>query len=140
MSVKAGRFIMGLIFITASYDKIITPQIFAARVSEYMLLPDVFVPLIAATLPWVEFYCALMLILNAYTRSAALILILTLCSFVAGMSYDLSMGLVHDCGCFGFFEESIGFATIIRDLLFIALLLPVFLFGKNELNPSGKEG
>jgi len=135
--ITAGRIIIGLIFIAASYDKIMAPQVFAAKIEEYLIIPDMLIPLIAATLPWVEFLCALMLILNIYTRSVALILIATQVAFIAGMGYDLSMGIVHDCGCFGFFEEAIGIPTIIRDLVFIALLLPAFIFGKNEFNYSG---
>ncbi len=128
----ALRIIMGVVFAAASYDKLLYPAVFAAKAAEYKIIPELLLPVIAVALPWVEFICGFLLVLNIFSRSAALILAVTLAGFIFGMVYDLSFGLVHDCGCFGFLEESIGAGTIIRDLVFIALLLPPLIYGGNE--------
>ena len=139
-AITALRIIMGVIFVAASCDKLLYPAVFAAKAAEYKLIPELLLPLIAVALPWVEFICGFLLILNIFSRSTALILAVTLAGFVFGMAYDLSFGLVHDCGCFGFLEESIGAGTIIRDLIFIALLLPPLLYGENRFGlMSGKD-
>jgi len=128
----ALRIIMGLVFVAASYDKLLYPAVFAAKAAEYKLIPELLLPVVAVALPWVELFCGFLLMLNIFTRSTALILAVTLAGFIFGMAYDLSFGLVHDCGCFGFLEESIGAGTIIRDLVFIAMLLPAIIYGGNE--------
>ena len=128
----ALRLLMGAVFVAASYDKLLYPSVFAAKAAEYKIIPELLLPLTAVVLPWLELVCGFLLILDIFTRSAALILTVTLAGFILGMGYDLSSGLVHDCGCFGFLEESIGAGTIIRDLIFIALLLPPLIYGKNQ--------
>ncbi len=126
------RILMGAVFVAASYDKLLYPAVFAAKAAEYKIIPELLLPLVAVVLPWLELICGLLLMLDIFTRSTALILIAVLAGYIAGMGYDLSLGLVHDCGCFGFLEESIGAVTIIRDLVFLLLLLPPLVFGGNN--------
>ncbi|MFH1823866.1 MAG: MauE/DoxX family redox-associated membrane protein [Candidatus Firestonebacteria bacterium] len=126
------RLIIGIIFIFASITKIIEPEYFKAVIAEYKILPDVFVPLFAVILPWIELLCGMMLILNIFTRSNALIIIGILCVFTIGMSVNLYQGIIHDCGCFDLLrKEDISLIVIIRDLIFILLTLPILLYAKN---------
>ena len=127
------RIIVGVIFILASVYKIGNPDHFGAVVAEYRLMPEQLVPLVAVTLPWIEFICGVMLILGLYSRSNALIVVGVLCVYIAGMTINLSRGLVHDCGCFDFLNEEIGIGTIVRDLVFIVLAIPTLLYDRNTL-------
>ncbi|MDI6809073.1 MAG: MauE/DoxX family redox-associated membrane protein [Candidatus Eisenbacteria bacterium] len=127
------RIIVGVIFILASVYKVGNPDHFRAVVAEYRLMPEQLVPLVAVTLPWVEFICGVMLILGVYSRSNALIVVGVLCVYIAGMTINLSRGLVHDCGCFDFFNEEIGIGTIVRDLVFLILAIPILLYDRNSL-------
>jgi putative oxidoreductase len=130
------RIIMGAVMITASAYKIFSPEIFAAKVAEYQLIPEVFVPLIAVVFPWLEFIAGVLLILDIYARSAALVIIVLQLGFICGMSYDLAGGVIHDCGCFDFLEEPISVLTILRDFVFVGLALPVLLYGRNVFLPK----
>ncbi|MCL5037771.1 MAG: DoxX family membrane protein [Chloroflexi bacterium] len=131
------RIVLGVIFVFASYSKIMNPIHFKAVVAEYQILPDSIVPLVAIILPWVEFLCGSMLILNIYTQSNALIVLVVLCAFTFGIVNNFMRGLIHDCGCFEFLggwfgiKEDISFVQIIRDLIFILLVLPILFYGSN---------
>ena len=50
------RFIIGAIFIWASYDKIIDPGKFAREISNYHVVPFGLENIIAITLPWIELF------------------------------------------------------------------------------------
>jgi uncharacterized membrane protein YphA (DoxX/SURF4 family) len=127
------RVIMGVVFIIASVNKIIEPEYFKAVIAEYKILPDIFVPLFAIILPWIELLCGIMLILDIYTQSNALIMLGILCIFIIGMSINLYQGIIHDCGCFDLFgKEDISVFTLLRDLIFILLTLPILLYSKNN--------
>ncbi len=136
----ALRIIMGIVFVAASCDKLLFPEVFAAKAAEYKLIPELLLPVTAVAIPWVEFICGLLLTLNVFSRSTALILAVTLAGFIFGMAYDLSSGLAHDCGCFSFLEESIGAGAIIRDVFFIALLLPIIIYGENKFPHLSRKG
>lgn len=130
------RIIIGSAFILASYTKILDVQHFKAVVTEYQILPDSLVPLTAVVLPWLEFICGVMLILNIHTQSNALIVITILFIFIYGLTNNLYRGLVHDCGCFDFLtqwfgiKEEISFSQIIRDLILMLLTLPLLFYNK----------
>lgn len=136
-TVTVLRVVVGMLFILASYPKIINPVHFSAVVSEYQLLPENIVPIVAVILPWLEFFCGAMLILNVYAQSNALILMVVLIIFTAGVTNNVLRGIVHDCGCFELLggwlglQEEISLSTIVRDLFFMLLVLPVLLYGTN---------
>lgn len=132
------RVIIGVVFIVASVNKIIEPEYFKAIITEYKILPDIFVPLFTVILPWIELLCGMMLILNIHTQSNALIILGILCMFTIGVSINLYQGIIHDCGCFDLFgKEDISLIVIIRDLIFILLTFPILLYSKNNfLNPT----
>ncbi len=136
-TVTVLRFIVGILFILAAYPKIINPIHFSAVIAEYQLLPESVVPVVAIILPWLELFCGAMLLLNVYAQSNALIMIVVLIIFTAGVTNNILRGIIHDCGCFellsGWFgmQEEISLSTIFRDLFFIALVLPIFLYGSN---------
>ena len=131
------RFIVGALFILASYPKIVNPMHFSAVIAEYRILPESFVPFVAIVLPWLEFLCGIMLVLNVYVQSNALIIMVVLLVFTAGVTNNILRGIIHDCGCFELLgewfglQDEISLSTIVRDLFFILLILPVLFYGTN---------
>jgi len=99
-----GRIFLGLVFIYAGYAKLMDPpQNFQGLLSEYTIIPRVFIPWIVMILPWLELTAGIFLILGLFTQpcalflsgmSLALIIVLILSKIVLGIS-PLS------CGCFG---------------------------------------
>lgn len=137
ITITVLRFVTGALFILASYPKIINPVHFSAVVAEYQLLPESLIPFAAIILPWIELMCGVMLVLNVFAQSNALIMMVVLVIFTIGVTNNLLRGIIHDCGCFELldgwlgFQEEISFSTILRDLFFIGLILPILLYGSN---------
>ena len=94
-----ARWFLGIIFIYASYHKIIAPDHFAKIIYGYYLFPDFFINLIAIILPFLELFSGLALLLGIYPRSAALIINGMLLVFIIALSINLIRGQEFDCGC-----------------------------------------
>ncbi|MCW8815577.1 MAG: DoxX family membrane protein [Chlorobium sp.] len=137
LTITVLRFIVGILFILAGYSKIINPAHFSAVIAEYRILPQSLVPVTAVVLPWLELLCGTMLLLNVFARSNALILMVVLAIFIAGISNNILRGIIHDCGCFEFldsllgFQEEISLSTILRDLVILFMAFPILLYGSN---------
>jgi len=114
---------MGLVFIWASWDKLLDPEAFAQVVDNYKVLPPFMVNLVAVILPWTEMICGLLLIVGFLTRGSALIIDALLLIFIIALGYNLYRGLDISCGCFTSAPEAGNptLHTLIRD---IALLIP----------------
>jgi len=127
----AARWILGLIFIYASFHKIVSPAEFAKIIYGYDLFPAVLINLIAIITPFLELVTGLALILGFYPRSAALIINAMLLVFIAVLSINLIRGHEFDCGCFSAVKAnsktSVGF-SLFQDFLFLAMGLQVYFY------------
>ncbi|MEW6672926.1 MAG: MauE/DoxX family redox-associated membrane protein [Thermodesulfobacteriota bacterium] len=126
-----ARWVLGAVFIYASFHKIIEPAQFAKVIYGYYLFPPATINLIAIILPFVELFCGLELLLGIYPRSAALVLNLLLMAFIAALSINLLRGQEFDCGCFSFSEKGYTYSArtlLIRDIIFFCAGLPVIFF------------
>ena len=127
----AARWILGVIFVYASYNKILAPAVFAKIIYGYDLFPTMFINLMAIIVPFLELVAGLALIIGFYPRSAALIVNAMLLVFITALSINLIRGHEFDCGCFSINSSGQGtFAgqLIFRDFLILALGLYVFFF------------
>ncbi|MEA3232326.1 MAG: MauE/DoxX family redox-associated membrane protein [Thermodesulfobacteriota bacterium] len=127
----AARWILGVTFIYACYNKILEPAVFAEIIYGYDLFPAAFINLIAIIVPFMELVTGLALILGVYPRSAALIVNGMLLVFIIALSINLIRGHEFDCGCFSI--NSGGQATfagplLFRDFILLALGLHVFFY------------
>jgi uncharacterized membrane protein YphA (DoxX/SURF4 family) len=127
----AARWILGLTFLYASYNKILFPAEFAKIIYGYDLFPNVLINLIAIILPFLELVTALALIIGLYPRSAVAIINVLLVAFIVLLSINLIRGHEFDCGCFAAINS--GFtaateATLIRDFIYLALGLQVLCY------------
>jgi putative oxidoreductase len=77
-----SRFILGGIFIVASFGKIQNPQAFADILYNYKLLPGFVINFLAVYLPWLEMMAGLCLMAGIFTRTNAIILSSLLVVFI----------------------------------------------------------
>ncbi len=94
------RWLIGMIFIYASFHKIADPSGFAKIIYGYGLFPNISVNLIAIVVPFIELTAGIALITGVYPRSAALIINGLVISFIITISVNLIRGHEFDCGCF----------------------------------------
>ena len=127
----AARWILGGMFVYASYNKVLAPAVFAKIIYGYGLFPAMFINLIAIIVPFLELVAGLALIVGFYPRSAALIVNAMLLVFITALSINLIRGHEFDCGCFSInasTQESYAGPLIIRDFLILVLGVHVFFY------------
>lgn len=120
------RILLGAIFIYAGMLKIDDAQGFAGQVAAYRILPYQWNYFVAATLPWVELLCGLLLVINRKVRPAALVVGVMTLVFVAALASVMARGLEIDCGCFGPHVRSTPFQALVRNVLILTLTHFVF--------------
>ena len=117
----ALRIVLGGVFLYAGGLKIADPAAFAGSVAAYKLLPTFGNYLVAATLPWVEVLCGLLLVTGVRTRPAATLILLMNLVFAVALTSAIIRGLDIDCGCFrqgG--PKTSPWIALLRDLALIA--------------------
>jgi uncharacterized membrane protein YphA (DoxX/SURF4 family) len=125
----AARVILGCIFIVASLDKIIHPELFARTVYNYQLLPEVAVNVVALWIPWLEMVAGLCLLLGFWVRGSVLLLTGLLLVFLGALGFNLARGLDVACGCFSTTSKnSVTALTLLRDSLFFVVAVYLFWF------------
>ena len=126
-----ARWILGVTFLYASYNKILAPAVFAKIIYGYGLFPAVFINMIAIIVPFLELFTGLALIIGVYPRSAALIVNCMLLTFITALSINLIRGHEFDCGCFSLNSSGQGTFTgplIFRDFVLLALGIYIFFY------------
>ena len=131
------RVYLGLVFIIASWHKIMDPGTFALDVATYQLLPLWSVNGFALVLPWVELLAGALLILGLRTRAAALLVLCMMLSFILALLWALYLGLDVACGCFASqaatTDHPISWLTLVRDLVWFLLALYVLTLDRAPL-------
>ena len=119
------RVVIGLVFIWASWDKLLDPEAFARVVDNYKLLPHFMVNPAAVILPWTEMICGLLLTVGLLTKGSTFIVASLLFIFILALGFNIYRGLDISCGCFTLGPEAnkAALSALIRD---IALLIPGF--------------
>ena len=116
------RVALGVLFIAASLYKIAEPYEFGLSIATYDILPLSLINIMAITLPWIEVFIGLSLILGFWTRASALAVAGMMVMFMIAIGIALSRGLLIGCGCFASAEagDEISEATLIRDAVWLA--------------------
>ncbi len=126
------RVILGGLFIFAAVMKLSSPASFAMAIAAFKIIPDHaehLTRLAAYAVPWVEALCGVCLVLGLWARSAALVLAVLLCGFIAMIASTMLRGMDVSCSCFGKFEipctGPVGWCHIARNgvLLLLAALV-----------------
>ena len=137
MSLYHGaRIILGIVFIYASYDKILHPAAFAKIIYNYQILPDELINLSAIFLPWLEFIIGSLLIIGVWLPGSVFIANILLIIFFSAILYNKVRGLDISCGCFSTSEGEAADSTfyLLRDFSFV--VIAVYLFIKVFISDS----
>ena len=94
------RIILGVIFIYASYDKILNPVGFSDNIHNYHMTPVAVENLAALIIPWIELIVGVFLILGVFLEGATSITIGMLIFFIIVLSQAVFRGIDVHCGCF----------------------------------------
>ncbi len=118
------RISLGVLFLYASYYKIVTPAAFAHEINNYRLLPPWAVNPLALVLPWIQAVCGVALLTDRMTRGASVLLVIMMGFFQAAVASALVRGLNVSCGCFHAGGSAASWLTFSRDsLIFIATIV-----------------
>ena len=94
------RIAMGVVFIYASYDKILDPISFSQNIHNYGVTPLFIENIIALTLPWVELFIGVGLIFKFKYEASLDISIVLMVTFILLITQAYLRGKSIDCGCF----------------------------------------
>ena len=94
------RLILGVVFIYASYHKILDPLAFAKNIHNYHVTPAAVENLAALIIPWLELIVGVFLILGVFLEGVTSITIGLLIFFIIILSQAVFRGIDVHCGCF----------------------------------------
>lgn len=117
------RVLLGILFLWASWEKILHPEGFAVAVRNYALLPEVLIHPVALLLPWVEAFCGVMLITGRLVKGSAFIVDILMVIFILAFIINLYRGVDISCGCFSVAETAPPgnyFYYLTRDFIILA--------------------
>jgi uncharacterized membrane protein YphA (DoxX/SURF4 family) len=132
------RMALAALFIYGGVTKLFDPKAFAATISAYDLVPDIFLPVVAIGLPLIETIAGLALVLDRPWGLHLITGLLTLFVFVLG--YGILGDLNVDCGCFGADEldkRTALRAAFYRDLLLIGVVAPYLYLSRRVREFAG---
>ncbi len=95
------RWGLAALFLWAGISKLVRPDLFAAAINNYRLLPYTASVALAYYLPWLELAVGSGLFLKRFRSGAALLAIFLLTLFSLALFSALIRGLNINCGCFG---------------------------------------
>jgi uncharacterized membrane protein YphA (DoxX/SURF4 family) len=98
--IVAVRWLLAVVFLYAGISKAMNVSAFATAIGHYHLVPVAGNMFIAASLPYLEIYTALLLLSGCWLRPAALLSLLMCGLFTAALTAAAVCGLDIDCGCF----------------------------------------
>lgn len=135
-----ARLLLGIVFLYASFDKILHPAAFADVIVNYRILPDVMANLTAVVLPWLEFFLGMALLIGFWLPGAVFLCNLLLITFLGTLLFNLARGLDVYCGCFDTTIRDGSHAPmawyVIRDGLFLVpgfyLFLHTFILKRKQ--------
>jgi len=125
------RILLGIIFLYASYDKIMDPGKFARSVANYHIVPFGLENSIAIILPWLELFIGVGLIAGIMVDGAAGITGSLLVIFILLILQAILRGFNIECGC-GLKEgEMVGWTKILENIISLFASWMVFSRQKN---------
>ena len=132
----AARLILAAVFAVSGISKLFDLSGSQAAMRSFGV-PERFTRAGGVALPIVELVIAILLIPAATARWGALLALILLAIFIAGVSYSLSRGRKFDCHCFGQLTTSeIGPRTLVRNGILAVLAAFVTISGFANNNPG----
>jgi len=128
--ILAARLYLGYVFVDASFEKILHPQVFASAMTNYDLFPHALVNLASLFLPWLEMLTGLGLILGVQARLMAFLLSGLLSWFIFAIIVNIFRGNAFDCGCGTAGDDALGWGVVWRDVYMLGSAVTIFLFDR----------
>lgn len=122
------RVCIGGIFVFSGAIKLIDPKRFARTISEFGLVPDIFLAPVAIGLPTVELLAGLGLIFDM--RGSLSIIFSLLLMFIIVLWFGILKDLDIDCGCFsiGELQDHASLRdALYRDIVMVAVVIYLYL-------------
>jgi uncharacterized membrane protein YphA (DoxX/SURF4 family) len=137
------RLLIGSVFIYAGFIKLIDPKAFAKVISQYDIVPDILLPVVAIVLPAAEFLAGLGLVMNI--RGSLMVIFNLLIVFIMVLGYGIFNDMNIDCGCFSTEEINAHNSlkqALFRDLFMILATCYLYVYKrvKYETNPVRSYG
>jgi uncharacterized membrane protein YphA (DoxX/SURF4 family) len=125
-----GRLFLAAVFLYACWEKIADPAGFAEAIRNYQLLPEALVTPAALLLPWVELVCGICLLVNRWTRGAALLITILMLIFTIALGINMARGMDISCGCFTLDQHAPAgmWRYMVRDCLLLGISAGILFF------------
>lgn len=124
------RYILGALFILASFDKIVHPQEFSDLIDNYHITPVQLNNLAALFLPWLELLIGIGLITGFFIDGSLIIVNILLVFFILLLTQAVARGIDTHCGCFKTIETAANIdfkmllvRRILEDVLFLGMAM-----------------
>jgi uncharacterized membrane protein YphA (DoxX/SURF4 family) len=122
------RVALGGIFLAAGLLKASHPELLAATIAAFRILPEAVIAPLAIALPYFEMILGGYLIAGLFTRAAAYVAAAQLAGFAAAIASVVVRGIPTSCGCFGPSDTApASWVDVARDLALAAVALFVAL-------------
>ena len=140
------RIILGIIFIYASYDKILDPAAFSKNIHNFHTTDNLIgvENLVALILPWLELIVGVFLIFGVFLEGSTSITIGLYIFFILILSQAVFRGIDVHCGCFKT-EADAGVTDLRMELIkrigkdFVLLCMAFVIKYKNKFLLSNKD-
>lgn len=129
------RILIGCLFIVSGFEKLIGPyQNFLYVVQSYEFLPTLLEEITARTLPWIELFLGVFLVIGLWLKWALRSIGIVVFLFILIVSQALLRKLpIDECGCFGALISLPLYAVLIFDST-LFLLTGVLLKQEKSIN------
>lgn len=133
---------LGLVFVWASWDKILYPDRFATIIANYDLLPSATINLAALVLPWIELVCGVLLLVGRMVPGAVFVVNTLLFVFILATGFNLYRGLDVNCGCFSVAPDAGGetLLNLLRNGLLLTGGVWLFFYGAGHMQADRPTG
>ena len=138
------RIILGVVFIIASYHKILDPASFSNNIHNFHITPSAVENLAALFIPWLELILGVVLIFGVFLEGSISLTIGLYIFFIFILSQAVFRGIDVHCGCFKT-EADAGVADLKMGLIkrigedFLLLGMAFVYKMKNKITLSNKE-
>ena len=138
------RIILGIVFIYASYEKILNPEGFSDNIHNFHITPAAVENLAALIIPWLELIVGVFLIFGVFLEGSTSITIGLYIFFIIILSQAVFRGIDVHCGCFKT-EADAGVTDLRFELIkriiedFVLLGMAVFIQVRGKFILSNKD-
>jgi len=120
VAILACRVLVAVVFVWAGLPKLLDAATFAEDISNYRLVPEALVGVLAVAVPVLELTVAAALLSGIEARGAAVVAGMLLLGFTAGMLQAMARGIDLSCGCFGAATDAkVGWPSVGRNVALV---------------------